>query len=417
MPDTSVVDQSETDRPSSGGRFRGWPAAGLVASAFVTGMLGTTLPTPLYPTYAAQLGFGELVTTLVFATYAAGVIVALLLVGHWSDQLGRRPMLLAGLGLSALSAAAFLMPTSLPWLFVGRVLSGFSAGILTGTATATVVDLVPERRRGRASLLAASVNMAGLGAGPVLSGVLAQYAPHPTRLVFVVDLGLVALGILAVLVVSEPVARAARPQLAPRPPKVPVEVRPTFVRAAISGVAGFSVIGLFTALSPSFLGDVLHHHSPALVGVVVAVVFAGSILGQLLSTPLGLDRALSAGCGLLIVGAALIAVSLPTRSLTLLVAGAAVGGLGQGTSFRAGLGSLAAATPERLRGSVTSTYFVTLYVGISLPVIGEAGLASAVGLVTAGIVFTVVVALLAAVAVVLLVVGAARSGRTEPSPG
>jgi preprotein translocase subunit SecF len=63
---------------------------------------------------------------------------------------------------------------------------------------------------------------------------------------------------------------------------------------------------------------------------------------------------------------------------------------------------VSAASPEELRGEVTSTFFVTLYVGISLPVIGEGALASWAGLQTAGIVFSVLVSVLAAVALVLL---------------
>jgi MFS family permease len=135
----------------------------LVGLAFAVTMVGTTLPTPLYPAYASALGFGELVITLVYATYAVGVIGALVLVGHWSDQLGRRPMVIVALAFSALSAAAFLMPLALSWLFVGRLLSGISAAVVTGTATAYVVDLARPSGRARASLVAAAVNMAGLG--------------------------------------------------------------------------------------------------------------------------------------------------------------------------------------------------------------------------------------------------------------
>jgi len=394
-------------------RLGGWPAAALVGAAFSVAMLGTTLPTPLYPTYAREFHFGELTTTVVFAVYAVGVIASLVLVGHWSDQLGRRPMLLAGLGLSALSAAAFLVPGGVGWLYVGRLLSGLSAGIFTGTATATVVDLAPAGSRGRASLVAAAVNMLGLGAGPLLAGILVQWAPAPTRLVFVVDLVLVGLAVVTVLLVREPVGRAARPELAPRRLQVPAEVRPIFVRAAIAGFAGFAVTGLFTSVSPAFLGDLLHRRSPALVGVVVVIAFLASVLGQLVSARLPLDRSLPGGCVLLIVGMALVASSLPTRSLLLFVAGAAVAGLGQGATLRAGLAGISADSPEELRGAVTSTFFVVLYVGIALPVIGEGALATAAGLVTAGVVFSVLVAVLAAVALVLLV----RGRHTPVIPG
>ena len=209
---------------------------------------------------------------------------------------------------------------------MGRVLSGLSAGIFTGTATAAVVDLAPPGRQARASLVAALVNMVGLGSGPLLAGLLAQYAPAPTRLVFAVDLLLLAVGAVAVLALREPVRRSAVLHLAPRRLHVPAAARSVFVRAAIAGFAGFAVMGLFTAVSPAFLGDLLHHHSPALTGGVVAVLFAGSVLGQLLTTRVPFDRALPAGCVLLIVGMVLVGASLPTRSLTLLVIGALVAG-------------------------------------------------------------------------------------------
>src|SRR5919112_6619447 len=157
-------------------------AFALVAYAFAVTMLGTTLPTPLYPIYQARMGFSELIVTVIFAVYAAGVIAALVLVGSWSDRLGRRPMLLAGLALSAASAVAFLIGgrfLSLPALLIGRVVSGLSAGIFTGTASVAVVELAPQERRGHATLIATAVNMGGLGLGPVLAGVLAQYAVLP----------------------------------------------------------------------------------------------------------------------------------------------------------------------------------------------------------------------------------------------
>lgn len=378
-------------------------AAGLLAGlAFALTMVGTTLPTPLYPHYAAALGFGELTTTLVFATYAVGVIGALVLVGHWSDQLGRRPMMLLALCFSALSAGAFLMPLALPWLFVGRLLSGISAGVVTGTGTAYLVDLAPPQRRGSASLLAAAVNMGGLGAGPLLAGLLTEHAPAPLRLCFGVDLALVAVALLAVLAAPETVARAERPALAPQRLRVPPAARAVFVRAAIAGFAGFAVLGLMTSLSPAILGALLGRHSPSLVGGVVALVFLASILGQASAGRFPQGRALPAGCVLLVVGMAVLMVSLATRSLPTLLAAGVVAGLGQGISFRSGLAGVQAAAPDALRGTVTSTFFTTLYVGISLPVIGEGALAVTAGLETAGIVFACAVAVLCLTALGLL---------------
>jgi MFS family permease len=364
-------------------------------------MLGTTLPTPLYPSYAEMFHLSELITTVVFATYPVGVTAGLLLFGHWSDQLGRRPMLLAGLALSALSAVAFLLPSMLGWLFVGRLLSGLSAGVVTGTATAAIVDLLPNDRE-RASLLAAAVNMGGLGAGPLLAGLLAQYAPLPLRLCFIVDLVLVGISFCCILMLRDPVPRAEHPRLGIQRIRIPREIRPVFTRAAIAGFAGFAVLGLFSSVSPAFLGDLLHETNRAVVGALALSAFLASVVGQFASTRISAQHALRWGCAALIVGMVFVAVSLPAASLALLTIGAIVSGLGQGMSFRAGLGMVTAASPARQRGEITSAFFVTLYIAIAIPVVGEGAAATAFGLVTAGAVFAGGVAVLAAVVLLLL---------------
>jgi MFS family permease len=374
----------------------------LVATAFAIAMLGTTLPTPLYPLYQRTFGFGELITTVVFAAYAVGVVAALLLFGHWSDQLGRRPMLQAGLVLSGLSAVVFVLAGSLGWLFVGRLLSGLSAGIFTGTATAAIVDLAPDEGKSRASLIAAAVNMGGLGAGPLLAGVLAQYAPLPLALCFLVDLLLVALAIFGVHAVTEPARRPKTVRLRPQKITVPTEIRGVFSRAAIAGFAGFAVMGLFTAVSPAFLGTVLHNTNHAVTGAVVLTVFLASTLGQSLSMAIGERRALVFGCVGLIVGMILVGTSLLVRSLTLLIAGAVIAGFGQGMSFRAGLSAVASASPPEKRGEITSTFFVMLYVGIAIPVIGEGAAAVVFGLTMSGVIFAALVAIIAAAVLLLL---------------
>jgi MFS family permease len=133
----------------------------LVAVAFAVTMFGTTLPTPLYVLYQEELGFGEQMITVIFAVYAAGVLAALLLFGRASDQLGRRRMLLVGLACAALSTVAFLLDQGLALLIVGRLLSGLSAGIFTGTATAALVDLAGAGRGRRATLVATAFNVGG----------------------------------------------------------------------------------------------------------------------------------------------------------------------------------------------------------------------------------------------------------------
>src|SRR5580698_5767164 len=150
----------------------------LVALVLTSTMLGTTLPTPLYVIYQARWHLSAVVVTVTFAAYAAAVIATLLLAGRSSDQAGRRPVLAAALGASALSTVVFILAPDLAALIAARIVSGLSAGLMTGTATAMLTELAPVAGRARASLVATAANMAGLGLGPLVAGLLAQYAPH-----------------------------------------------------------------------------------------------------------------------------------------------------------------------------------------------------------------------------------------------
>lgn len=387
-------------------------AQAAVAAAFLVTMLGATLPTPLYPLYERHFGFGALLSTVVFATYAGGVLAALLFLGRLSDQVGRRPVLALGLLLAAASSAAFVVPDSVSALFAGRLLSGLSAGIFTGTATAAIVDLAPPDRRARAGLIAAVVTIVGLSLGPPVAGLLAQTAPHPLQLPYVVHLLLLVPAAVAVWLVPEPLAVRAGPlDLRPQRLGVPPQVRGTFVRAGIAGFASFAVLGLFAAVSPALLGDVLGLRSPLLSGAVVFALLTSSALGQVLSARAGERRSLLVGCAGLVVGIGLVGAALVTTSLATLLAGGVVAGLGQGATFRAGLTAVAAGAPEERRGEVVSAFFVVLYLAISFPVIGVGAAGQAFGLVVAGVTFSALVALLAAGAFVAIL----RQGGPVPA--
>ena len=288
-------------------------AQALVAAAFLVTMLGATLPTPLYPIYEQELGFGGLMVTVVFATYAVGVLAALLVVGRLSDQLGRKAVLFPGLAVAAASSLVFLIPHSLPALFAGRLLSGVSAGVFTGVATAAIIDLAPATGRARAGLLAASVNVLGLGLGPVVAGVLADHAPHPLVLPYLLHVALVAVAAVGLAAVPEPVERRpGRVRLQVQRVGVPDDVRPTFVRAAVSGFAGFAVLGFFTAVSPLFLGQVLHETQHLLTGLTVFALLGSATVGQVASARLPERTSLLGGCLALAAGTVVVAVGLMT---------------------------------------------------------------------------------------------------------
>lgn len=379
-----------------------------VAYAFAVTMLGTTLPTPLYPIYQQRFGFSGLLVTVIFAVYALAVIAGLLLLGNLSDQAGRRALLLPGLGLSALSAVSFLMAQGLTLILVGRVLSGLSAGIFSGTATAALMDLVPDDRRSLAPPVAVAVNIGALGLGAALAGVLAEIASEPLRLPYVVDLGLLIPAAAGILLAPETVRRPPNIHWRPRRLAVPSEVRAVFVRAAAAGFGSFAVAGLFGAVGPVLLATALGLSSHALVGGIILLLFAASAIGQLGVRRLPEPLALPAGCLGLILSVGLVAGAIVTESLSLLIAGAAAGGLGQGLAIGSGLAAISAGTPVQRRGEATSAFFVWLYVGLAVPVVGVGFVIDVVGLRTAGVGFSVIVGALILTVLASLARGTSR---------
>ncbi|WP_458527408.1 MFS transporter [Onishia taeanensis] len=366
-----------------------------VALAFLITMLGTTLPTPLYPVYQARFDFSQLIITVIFAVYALGVMGALVATGRWSDQLGRRPMLLAGLAAAALSDLIFLASEGLTSLLVGRFISGISAGIFTATATVAVMELAPAAWSRRAAFLATAVNMGGLGMGPIVAGLLVEYLPWPLRLSYGVHLALAALAALVVQKAPETVTRPARPRLTLQRLQVPKAVREIFLPAAIAGFAGFAMLGFFTATAPAFMIGVLGHDNLALSGLAAGSVFFASTLGQLLQERFSPSWRLPLGCVGVILGAAVVGIGIGRASLAGFLLGALVAGIGQGMAFRAGLGAVVQASPADQRGGVAATFFIVAYIALSIPVVGIGLAARAFGLAPAGMAFAGGVALLA----------------------
>ena len=353
-------------RPAVPRRVAFW----LVALILTVTMLGTTLPTPLYVIYQAQWHFSAVIVTVTFAVYAAGVLTALLLAGRSSDQAGRKPVLAVALGASALSTIVFILAPDLGALIAARIVSGLSAGLMTGTATATLTELVPASASRRASLVATAANMGGLGLGPLIAGLFAQYAPDPTVLVFEVYLAVLAVAGVFLFFVPETVSPRHRPTLRLAGLGIPELGRGEFVAAGVAAFSAFSVLGLFSALAPTFLGDVLHQGSHAVQGAVVFLLLAVGTLTQLLLSRFSSRRVMLAGLGLFLAALALIVAALSQAGLALFLAGTVVGGVAVGAVF---LGSLATANrlaPPGRRGQVVSAYFVLCYCGLIIPVVG-----------------------------------------------
>jgi MFS family permease len=358
-------------RPAVGYRTGFW----LIAFAFAIAMAFSTVPTPLYPLYQARDGFSAFAVTLVFAAYAVGVLTSLLLAGQVSDWVGRKRVLVAALTLELGSAVLFLTSLSLPGLVVARVISGLGVGLMTATATAYLQELhsrhLPGASPERFAIVSTAANIGGLGLGPLVSGVLAQFVAAPLRAPYFVFVALLLVAVAAVTLAPETVeARFERPAYRPQRLSTGQQDPGRYLAAVGGGFASLAVLGLFTSVAPGFVGATLHDRSHALAGLIAFAVFGASALAQTLTARL--TQRVRAFTGIVVpaVGIAVVTIGLSTPSFALFLIGGIVAGVGTGVLFKSSIAAVAATSLPAERGDALSGFFLVSYLGLTLPVVG-----------------------------------------------
>jgi MFS family permease len=187
-------------------------AYALVAAVVGLALFASGIPSPLYGTYQALWGFPPLVLTLVYATYAGGVLVALIMAGRVSDEIGRRPVLLIALAALMGSAIMFVLADSVAWLFAARAVQGLATGLALGAAGAALLELHPRRDPAAVGLTNGVVSAGGLGLGVLVSSVLVQLLPAPRVLPYVFLFLLFGVAFAGAVWMPESVARARFPR-------------------------------------------------------------------------------------------------------------------------------------------------------------------------------------------------------------
>lgn len=332
------------------------------------------IPAPLYVLYQQRDGLSSLTLTFVFAAYALGVVTSLFLAGHISDRFGRRRIIAPAVLLTVLSTLVFLAWPDLPGLLLGRFISGLGIGMLTATATAHMTELLgvarPGRGSQRAQVISTAANMGGIGLGPLLAGILAQYAPQPLHTPFVVTAFLLVLGLLAIITVPETVAPIDESwTYKPQRVVVPRSSRGHYIAALVMGFVSFAMFGFFTSLAPSVMSLQLHITSHVLAGLVPFLVFAAAAVFQILSSAWRPKIQNVVGLILLAAGVVLVPLAIVAASFALLIIGGIVAGIGGGVTFKAALGMVVSTAPAETRGEALAGLFLAAYLGLAVPVI------------------------------------------------
>lgn len=339
-----------------------------------------TFRPPFYDHYASAFGFGPATLTAVFAVYVAALVPSLLFVGPLSDAIGRRMVLLAAIALAVVGAALFAAARGTGWLYAARLVQGLALGAASGPVSALVVEREPNADRGRAAMVAAVAAVAGVGSGPLLGGLLAQYLPAPTVLPYLVEVTLLLCAGVATALLPEPNNRTP---YQPRRPSIPEGIRSTFVVSGATSFVTWAVTAIFLALVPSYAAVLTHSANLALEGAIVAVLFAASALTQRLTfgkDPLALQRV---GLATLVAGVGLLCWAGVAGSVWLLLAASVVAGIGQGTAFLGAMTEINTIAPPARHAEVLSGFYVVTYLGTGIPVLGVGFLATAIGLLSA----------------------------------
>ena len=371
--------------------------AGAAAALFVL-FTGNNLPSALYGLLRGIFGFSPLTQTLLYAVPVVLVILpGLLVFGTLSDVAGRRALILAGLAAFAVGDVAFMLAGDTAWLFVARLGQGLGVALATAASTATLSDSAGGLRADpvaaqRMAALAGTISITGgLAVGPLLGGVLAQYAPAPRITPLAAHLGLVAVAFaLAWSIPGRPAGAAGRWRLTV--PRIPDAIRPRFRVIAVAELLCWAVVGVFSAVIASLLGSILHTGNLAVTAGGLFVMIATSAVAQLGAPRLAPLTAQVGGLSVLAAGLTLLVAAEATSSVALAVLAMVGSGVGHGLVFAGNLAEITVATPTAERGAVLGAIYFVNYAGLGVPVIAVGVLSLWAGLETATTVAAIVIA-------------------------
>src|SRR2546429_923034 len=347
------------------------PRIGYAVAALVVGLglFASVTPSPLYRSYSVLWHFSPLTLTLIYATYAFGVLASLWLAGGFPDDAGRRPVLLAALGALMASSVLFMVAGSAAWLFVARGLQGLATGAALSAASAALLDLHPKRDPAGVGLTTATAAASGIGLGALASSVLVQLGTWPRVLPYVVLFVLFAVAFAGTYWMPEPIEKRGRLRLTAERPRVPAVVRRPFFLAALAVLSSWSIGGLFFSLGPQLAAHLFNSSNVIVSGSGIVALAGAAGVAQ----PLTARSAPWIGAGIgsiaLAAGMVLIVFAAARDSSAAYLAGSILAGAGFGAAFLGGLRALTAAIPHEQRAAVMSAFYVAAYTSLSLPAV------------------------------------------------
>ncbi|MCP2265501.1 MFS transporter [Promicromonospora thailandica] len=352
----------------------------LVAAALVLAVClwASGAPSVLYPAYAARWDLTPLTVTSVFATYPLALLVMLVLAGGLADVVGRRRAMLAGLTLIGLGAVSFAVAQGVGLLFVGRALQGVGVGLAMSAASAAVVESFPDGARRSAGTVTTASTSGGLVLAMVVGGTLAQLAPLPLVLTYVVLA--VATVVTLALVLLTPHSRGTTRDLRPRLPRFARGTGRHVVIAALAVVVAYSVGAVFMALGAQMARQLTGTTSLLVIGLLLGLSSAVIGVTALVLARVDPSVSVAVGAAVSLAGLALMVVTGRAGSLGVFVAWCVVSGIGYSLTFAGGVGIVGREAPATHRAGTFSLVYLAGYFFQTVVSVGLGALATAHGL-------------------------------------
>jgi len=188
-----------------------WRAFSLLAVAFFMTIIDLTIVNVSLPTIARDLQFTQTNLQWVATAYALTFGGLLLLGGRAADLLGRRRVLMVGLGLFTAASLACGLATSAGFLIATRAIQGVGAAIMLPAALSIVMNMFQEgAERNKALGIWGGLGAGGATVGLIAGGLLTRYAGWQYIFYLNVPIGLAALALVPRIVPESRLATVRR---------------------------------------------------------------------------------------------------------------------------------------------------------------------------------------------------------------
>lgn len=347
----------------------------VASTALLLVFVSAGTPIPLYNTYRGGDGLTNADLSVATAAYLSAAAVSLLVLGRLSDHLGRRPVGVTALLVSALGLLVLLRVDGLGPLLGGRLLQGLAIGMASSALGAYVVDCAPERRHWLPAAVTTAAPLLGIPLGALLSGALVDDAPDPRHLTYAVVAVLLVVAAVLVVLGPETVPRdetrrtAARRATASLRPRVVVPAgtgRPLLAMAGLI-LSVWSLGGFFQAFGPAIAEQQLGSEASLTAGAVFASFSLLAVLGGPLTARLRPD--LTMRFSVVVYALCLLGILLALRvgAVVPFLLVSLTAGIATGAAQTGGMRTLLARTSAADRAGLLSTVFLLNYSSAALP--------------------------------------------------